>query len=75
MRAKKLPADVLEYFRKEGAKGGKLGGSLGGATAAARMTPAERSARAKKASDAAAKSRSLKSAARKSPSNATRKRG
>jgi hypothetical protein len=25
---KKLPAAVLDYFRKEGAKGGKIGGKL-----------------------------------------------
>ncbi len=39
---KKLPPEVLEYFRKEGSKGGKK--------AAANLTPAQRRARAKKAS-------------------------
>ncbi len=39
---KKLPPEVLEYFRKQGSKGGKK--------SAAALTPAERSARAKKAS-------------------------
>jgi hypothetical protein len=45
MAKKKLPPEVLEYFRKQGAKGGKLG-------APARMTkltPEQRSAIAKKA--------------------------
>jgi hypothetical protein len=42
---KKLPPDVLEYFRKEGAKGGRIGGKRSLET----MTPEERSARAKKA--------------------------
>ncbi len=38
---KKLPPEALEFFRKQGKKGGKK--------AAATSTPAERSARAKKA--------------------------
>lgn len=45
MNKKKLPPEVLEYFRQQGAKGGKLGGSK----AWANLTPEERSARAKKA--------------------------
>ena len=53
MARKKLPAEVLEFFRKQGAKGGKIGGSAGGKKAAAGMTPAQRSVRAKKASVAA----------------------
>lgn len=40
-----LPPDVLEFFKKQGAKGGKLGGSK----AWEGLTPEERSARAKKA--------------------------
>jgi hypothetical protein len=51
--AKKLPADVLDYFRKQGAKGGRIGGRRALET----MTPAERVARAKKASAAAAAAR------------------
>jgi hypothetical protein len=39
---KKLPPDILEFFRKQGSKGGKK--------AAAAMTPDARVARAKKAS-------------------------
>jgi hypothetical protein len=35
MARKKLPADVLEWFRKQGAKGGAIGGSKGGEAAAA----------------------------------------
>lgn len=56
--AKKLPAEVLDYFRKQGAKGGKIGGKKSLET----MTPEERSARAKKASAAAAAVRKAKAA-------------
>lgn len=42
---KKLPPDVLEFFRKQGAKGGKIGGKRSLET----MTPEERSERARKA--------------------------
>ena len=42
---KRLPPDVLEYFRKQGAKGGKIGGKRSLET----MTPEERSERARKA--------------------------
>jgi hypothetical protein len=38
---KKLPPEILEFFRKQGSKGGKK--------SAASFTPEERSARAKKA--------------------------
>jgi hypothetical protein len=57
---KRLPPEVLEYFRKQGAKGGKLGGSAGGKRAAASMTPAQRKARATKASQAAVIARKAK---------------
>ena len=60
MATKKLPPEVLEFFRKQGAKGGKLGGSEGGKKAAAGMTPEERSARAKKASNAGVAARKAK---------------
>lgn len=56
MAKKKLPPEVLEFFRKQGAKGGKIGGKRSLET----MTPAERSARAKKASDAAVAVRKAK---------------
>jgi hypothetical protein len=49
MATKKLPPDVLEFFRKQGSRGGKLGGSLGGKKAAEGMTPEQRSERARKA--------------------------
>jgi hypothetical protein len=49
MAKKKLPPDVLEFFRKQGAKGGKLGGSAGGKKAAASMTAKQRTERARKA--------------------------
>src|SRR5215831_5051912 len=54
---KKMPPDVLEYFRKQGAKGGKVGGKIGGKRSLETMTPEERSARAKKASAAAVAAR------------------
>jgi hypothetical protein len=41
--AKRLPPDVLEFFRKQGAKGGRIGGKRSLDT----MTPEERTARAK----------------------------
>jgi hypothetical protein len=41
MAKKKLPPDVLDYFRKEGSRGGKK--------AAASLTPEQRTARAQKA--------------------------
>jgi hypothetical protein len=40
-----LPVEVLEYFRKQGAKGGRIGGKRSLET----MTPQERSERARKA--------------------------
>ena len=49
MARKKLPPEVIEWFRKMGAKGGKKGGSAGGKAAAANMTAKERKARAKNA--------------------------
>ena len=61
MTRRKIPADVLEWFGKQGAKGGAIGGSEGGKTAAANMTPEQRIARAKKAVAA----REAKRAARK----------
>jgi uncharacterized protein YdaU (DUF1376 family) len=45
MAKKRLPADVLEYFRKQGAKGGKIGGKRSLET----MTQEQRSERARKA--------------------------
>jgi hypothetical protein len=60
--AKRLPPEVLEFFRKQGAKGGKIGGKRSLET----MTPEERAARAKKASDAASAAR--KAAVKKRPS-------
>ena len=51
--AKKLPPAVLEFLREQGAKGGRIGGRRALET----MTPAQRVARAKKASAAAAAAR------------------
>jgi hypothetical protein len=45
MARKRLPAEVLEFFKKQGAKGGKMGGAI----RAARMTAEERSESARKA--------------------------
>ena len=55
-----LPPEVLEFFRKQGAKGGKIGGKIGGQRSLETMTPEERSARAKKASAAAVAARKAK---------------
>ena len=57
MGKKTLPPEVLEYFRKQGAKGGKLGGPVGGKRCLETMTPEERSERARKAGQASAKVR------------------
>jgi hypothetical protein len=51
-----MPAEVLEYLRTMGKKYGSQGGKRSLET----MTPEERSARAKKASLAAAKKRTAK---------------
>jgi hypothetical protein len=59
--AKKLPQEVLAYFRTQGAKGGKIGGKRSWA----KLTAAERSARAKKASVAGVAARRRKAAARR----------
>lgn len=60
MAKKKLPPEVLEYFRKQGAKGGRIGGKIGGKRSLETMTPEERTARAKKASAAAVAMRKAK---------------
>ena len=62
---KRLTDDVLDYFRKQGARGGKIGGKR----AAASMSAAERTARATKASHAAAKVRTAKAKAAKRAKN------
>ena len=51
--AKKLPPDVLRFFREQGA----IGGRIGGRRALETMTRAARVARAKKASAAAVAAR------------------
>jgi hypothetical protein len=58
--AKRMPAEVLEYLREMG----KAYGSEGGKKSARNMTPQERSARAKKASLAAARKRTAERLAR-----------
>jgi hypothetical protein len=56
---KKLSAAVLEYFRKEGAKGGKIGGKM----RLEKITPERRTEIAKQAAAARwAKKRKTKSA-------------
>jgi hypothetical protein len=57
---KRIPPEVLAYLRQMG----KAYGSQGGKKAAKNMTAEERSARAKKASRAAAKKRAEKRLAR-----------
>ena len=53
---KKLPSDVLKFFKEQGAKGGRIGGKRSLET----MTAEQRAARAKKASKAAAEARKAK---------------
>jgi len=53
---KKLPANVLAYFREQGAKGGRIGGRRSMET----MTREQRVTRAKKASAAAVAARKRK---------------
>jgi hypothetical protein len=43
--AKRLPTEILEFFKRQGAKGGKIGGKRSLET----MTPEQRSERARKA--------------------------
>ncbi len=58
--AKRMPPEVLEYLRSMGKKYGSQGGKRSLET----MTPAQRSARAKKASLAAARKRTAARLAR-----------
>ena len=51
---------MSEYFRNLGKKHGSAGGKIGGKRSLETMTPAERTARAKKAAAASAKVRSKK---------------
>jgi hypothetical protein len=61
MRKDAIPAEVLEYFREQGAKGGKLSGKA----RMRKLTPERRSAIAKKAAAESAVVRSKKAAAKK----------
>jgi hypothetical protein len=56
MAKKRLPPEVLEYFRQQGAKGGRIGG----ARALETMTAAERKDRARKGGLKAAANRRAK---------------
>ncbi len=67
LTVQKLPAEVLECFREQGAKGGRIGGTRSLET----MTAEQRAARAQKASNAAAEARKAKA---KKAKGATRKR-
>jgi len=67
--AKRMPAEVLEYLREIGQKFGKQGGKK----AAQNMTPEERKARAKKASEAAAKKRTAERLAKEAKGTAKKK--
>ena len=74
MPTKKLPPDVVEFFRKQGSKGGKKAAAsmtpqqrtARAKAAAASMTPEARAARAKKASAAAVAARRKRSEQRRS---------
>ena len=67
--AKRMPPEVLEYLKSMG----KAYGKQGGKTAAQNMTAEERSARAKKASLAAARQRTAKRLAAASGKGVTKK--
>ena len=67
----KLPPEALEFFKRQGAKGGKIGGTI----SAKSLTKAERTERAKKAAAASAKVRSKKAAERRKMEKAAKKRG
>lgn len=54
--AKKLPPEILEFLRRQGAKGGKIGGKRSLET----MTPEERQDRARLAGLASAAARKAK---------------
>jgi hypothetical protein len=58
--AKRMPPEVLDYLRSMG----KAYGKMGGKKSAQNLTPEERSARAKKASIAAAQKRTAERLAR-----------
>jgi uncharacterized protein YdaU (DUF1376 family) len=53
---KTLPPEILAFFKKEGAKGGRIGGKRSLET----MTAEQRAARARNASQAAAEARKAK---------------
>lgn len=44
-----MPPEILEWFQKQGSKGGRIGGSNGGKVSASRLTAEQRIARAKRA--------------------------
>jgi len=67
---KKTKALFSEIMREIGSKGGKIGGKRSLQT----MTPEERSARAKRASDAAAKKRTEKRLAEEAQAKPVRKK-
>jgi hypothetical protein len=69
--AERIPAEALEYLKGLGKKYGKLGGKA----SAGNMTAAERSARAKIASTAAAKKRTAERLARERAAQRAQKSG
>jgi hypothetical protein len=58
---KKLPPDVIAFFKKQGSRGGKIGGKRSLET----MTPEERTTRAKKAAAKSAEVRKKHASKRK----------
>jgi hypothetical protein len=68
--ATRMPKEVAEYLRKVGQEYGKLGGKK----AAKNMTPEERTARAKKASEAAARKRTADRLARERAAKAAKRK-
>jgi hypothetical protein len=58
-KVKKLPEDVIEWFRKQGRKGGKIGGPA----RARKLTPEQRSESSRKAGLAGGRGRPKRKAA------------
>jgi len=65
MAKKRVPPEVSEYFRKLGKTHGSAAGKIGGKRSLEKITPEERTARAKKAAAKSAEVRAKKAAKRR----------
>ena len=74
MKTPPLPPEILQFFRDAGARGGKIGGKIGAAIVNGKLSPGERSEKARKAVAAReAKRAAAKKKAKRSPKTAARK--